>query len=139
MKAFFSSITIAAPASKIWELLTDTPAWPKWNTTVDKVEGTVALGKTVKVHAKANPARAFPARVVELVPEVRMVWHGGMPLGLFRGVRTFSLTPQYGRIRFDMREEFTGLLSPMIERSIPDLQPSFEEFARCLKSAAEDS
>lgn len=137
MKAFFSSITIAAPASKIWDLLTDTAAWPRWNSTIDKVEGSVALGKTVKVHAKASPGRPFPARVVEIVPEVRMVWRGGMPLGLFRGLRTFTLTPQYGRIRFDMREEFTGLLSPVMERSIPDLQPSFEEFARCLKSAAE--
>jgi hypothetical protein len=138
MKAFFSSITIAAPASRIWELLTDTTTWPQWNTTVDKVEGSVALGKTIKVHAKVSPGRAFPAKVVELVPHERMVWLGGMPLGLFRGLRTFTLTPQYGRIRFDMREEFTGILSPMIERSIPNLQPAFDEFARCLKSAAEN-
>jgi hypothetical protein len=138
MKAFFSSITIASPPSKIWALLTDVETWPQWNTTVDKVEGAVALGKTVKVHIKASPGRPFPAKVVELVPEARMTWRGGMPLGLFSGLRTFTLTPQYGRIRFDMREEFTGILSPMIERSIPNLQPSFDEFARCLKTAAED-
>ena len=40
-------------------------------------------------------------------------------------------------IRFEMQEEFTGLLAPLITRSIPDLQPVFDEFARCLKAAAE--
>jgi hypothetical protein len=38
-----------------------------------------------------------------------------------------------------MTEEFSGLMAPLITRSIPDLQPSFDEFARCLKSAAENS
>jgi hypothetical protein len=54
--------------------------------TVDKVEGAVALGSTVKVY---------------------------------------------------MREEFTGLMAPLITRSIPDLTPTFDEFAQCLKKAAE--
>lgn len=37
-----------------------------------------------------------------------------------------------------MREEFSGLLSPLIERSIPDLNPSFEAFAKGLQALAED-
>ncbi len=36
-----------------------------------------------------------------------------------------------------MREEFTGLLAPLITKSIPDLQPAFDEFVHCLKTAAE--
>lgn len=35
-----------------------------------------------------------------------------------------------------MGEEFTGLLSPLIARSIPDLQPAFEEFAKNLKQTS---
>jgi hypothetical protein len=69
-----------------------------------------------------------------------MVWTGGMPLGLFKGERTFTLTPRDdGAVEFAMREVFSGLFSPMIERSIPDLQPAFDEFAAALKKKAESS
>jgi hypothetical protein len=36
-----------------------------------------------------------------------------------------------------MREEYTGLIAPLIGRSIPDLQHAFDEFASDLKRAAE--
>lgn len=138
MKSFASSIEIAAPAARVWSLLCDTASWPRWNTTVDKVEGRVALGGTVKVFAKISPGRAFPVKVVELTPEKRMVWRAGLPLGLFKGTRTFDLNPTAGgTVRFDMHEEFTGFMAPLITRSIPDLAPTFDEFARCLKAAAE--
>ena len=68
-----------------------------------------------------------------------MTWTGGMPLGLFKGVRTYELDPAGdGVVHFKMREEYTGPMLPMIWRSIPDLGPSFQEFARSLKAAAEN-
>jgi hypothetical protein len=68
-----------------------------------------------------------------------MTWAGGMPLGLFRGVRTFTLTPAAdgATTRFTMREEYSGPLLPLIGRSMPDLGPSFQQFARGLKERAE--
>jgi len=36
-----------------------------------------------------------------------------------------------------MREEYTGPLLPMIWKSMPDLGPSFREFAAGLKAHAE--
>lgn len=139
MKTFESAITIDAEPAAIWAILTDAAAYPAWNTTVTKVEGTIGLGEKIKVFAKISPDRAFPVKVAELVPNAKMVWSGGMPLGLFKGERTFTLTPKDGAIEFSMREVFSGLLSPLIERSIPDLQPAFDEFARALKRAAEAS
>lgn len=38
-----------------------------------------------------------------------------------------------------MREEYTGPLAPMIFRSIPDLNPSFQQFAAGLKQKAEST
>jgi hypothetical protein len=61
-----------------------------------------------------------------------------MPLGLFKGVRTFTLSPTgAGATAFTMREENTGLLLPLIWRSMPDLAPSFSQFAAGLKERAE--
>ena len=74
-------------------------------------------------------------------------WTAQAVLGLFRGVRTYTLTPTGGGTRFDMREEYTGPLLGLIWRSMPDLQPSFDRFAagleaarrvRCLTPAARD-
>jgi hypothetical protein len=67
-----------------------------------------------------------------------MVWAGGMPLGLFRGTRVYELTAlNAAAASFSMREEYSGALAGLIGKSIPDLQPAFDEFARCLKREAE--
>jgi hypothetical protein len=137
MKAFETETTILASPTIIWELLTDAAGYTSWNTTVDRVEGRIEPGEKIKVHVKIDPGKAFPVRVTEFVPPERMVWSGGMPLGLFGGVRTFTLTPTGGGTRFAMGEVYSGLLAPLIGRSIPDLQPAFDEFAAALKRRAE--
>lgn len=137
MKTFRSAVSISAPAETIWAVLTDASGYPSWNTTVDRVDGRIEAGGKITVRAKINPERAFPVNVSVWEPPRRMMWSGGMPLGLFRGERTFTLTPRGGAMEFEMREVYSGLLAPLIGRSIPDLQPAFEEFAQCLKKQAE--
>jgi hypothetical protein len=66
-----------------------------------------------------------------------MTWRGAMSLGLFRGVRTFRLEPRDGGTAFTMSEEYTGPPLPLIWRSMPDLGPSFAQFATGLKKRAE--
>lgn len=139
MKRFHTSIHILAAQEAIWKILTDAPAYTSWNTTVDKVEGSIAPGEKVIVHAKLSPGRAFPLTVSNFEAPRTMSWTGGMPLGLFKGERTYLLTPRDGGVEFSMTEEFTGLMAPLITKSIPDMQPAFEEFAACLKRRAEQS
>jgi len=79
-------------------------------------------------------------KVAEFEPEQRMTWVGGMPMGLLKGVRTFTLSPgDDGATEFSMQEVFTGLLLPLFGRTIPDLNPSFDQFASSLKELAERS
>ena len=57
-----------------------------------------------------------------------------------KGVRTFTLTPNAdGSTVFSMKEEFSGLMLPMIKGSLPDFAPVFEAYAEDLKRAAESS
>jgi len=140
MKQFAAAVTIRAPAATIWAILTDAPGYPDWNSTVERIDGRIAPGEKLTVHAKASPGRAFPLTVAEFEPARRMVWRGGMPLGLFSGTRTFTLTPAPdGSVAFAMREAFAGLLAPLITRSIPDLQAAFDTFAADLKHRAESA
>jgi len=134
---FSSTIDIDAPPALVWDLLTDLPSWPTWNTTVVRTEGEVRLGAKVAVTVTANPGRTFPVTVTEMDPPRRMVWRGGMPLGLFSGTRTYSLTTDGDSTTFAMEESYSGVMAPLITRSIPDLAASFDEFAACLKARAE--
>jgi hypothetical protein len=137
MKSYDAAATIDAPPEAVWSILTDAPAYAQWDSGVQKVDGRIAPGEKIKVVSEANPGRAFPVKVTEFEPARSMVWSGGMPLGLFKGVRTFTLAPEGSGTRFAVREEYSGPLLPMIWRSMPDLGPSFEQFARGLKARAE--
>jgi hypothetical protein len=138
VKAYEASATIDASPDAVWAILADARGYTKWDSGVERLEGEIAPGARLKVFSAANPGRGFPVKVTELAPPRSMTWTGGMPLGLFRGVRTFALTPEDGGgTRFTMREEYTGPLLPLIWRSMPDLQPSFDQFARGLKARAE--
>jgi hypothetical protein len=138
LKAYSASTTINAPPEVIWQILTDAPNYPAWDPWAIRIEGTIALGQTIKAYSKLDPSRAFPARVTEFVPEQRMVWTGGMPLGLFTGVRSFSLNPQTdSTVEFTIREEFSGLLLPLFGGSLPDMNGPFQDFVNGLKARAE--
>jgi hypothetical protein len=138
MKSYDASATIAAPPERIWQILTDGAGYTSWDSGVEKVSGRIAPGEKITVVSQANPGRSFPVTVAEFTPNRRMTWKGGMPLGLFSGVRTFTLDPAGdGQTRFTMREEYTGPLLNMIWRSMPDLAPSFNQFAQGLKQRAE--
>ena len=71
--------------------------------------------KSFEATATIRVTRFEPGRCLEL--------SGGMPLGLFRGVRTYRLPPEGSSTSFTMREVYTGPLLPMIWRSMPDLGP----------------
>lgn len=70
-------------------------------------------------------------------PSVTRTPSSGMPFGLFKGERTYKLTPKGDSTEFHMREEYTGPMARMIFKSIPDLNPSFKKFAAGLKAKAE--
>jgi hypothetical protein len=138
MKAFSASIHINASPDRIWEILTDAEHYPEWDPQAVRIEGTIAAGEKVTAYTKLSPDRAFPAKVTEFVPGAKMTWTGGMPLGLFKGVRTFTLTPhEDGAIHFELREEFSGLLFPLFGKSLPDMTEAFEGFCAGLKARAE--
>lgn len=137
--SFHAARRIAAPPDRVWALLVDLPSWRAWNPTIASIEGDATPGGTVRLVSTVNRQRTFALRVTELVAPQRMVWASGMPLGLFRGVRTYSLAPAVGGVGtdFSMTEAYAGPLARLIGRSIPDLGPSFEAFADALKAVAE--
>lgn len=140
MTTYSATTTINAPADKVWELLTDAPSYPDWNPTIVSLKGTIAEGHTIALVSTVNPGRTFKLKVSDVTAPRSMVWSDGMPLGLFKGVRTFTLIPLDGDgTEFTMTEVYSGLLEPLISKSIPDMTESFEQFAAGLKQAAQEA
>ena len=135
---FDASSTINASPDVIWPILIDVAGWPSWDSGVIKVTGQAdRLGAKFSVTSSAAPKQAFAVKVSEFEPTSKLVVVGGAPLGLFKGVRTFTLTPSGKTTEFRMHEIYSGPLLGAIWKSIPDLDPSFVQFANGLKKQAE--
>jgi len=135
--AFEGSATIAASPDKVWAVLVDAAHWADWDSGVDGVEGAIAPGAKIVIRAKVAPGRAFPVKVTTFDPPTTLVFTGGMPLGLFRGVRTYTLAPKGSGTELTMREVYSGAMLGAIWKSMPDLSPSFAQFTRGLKARVE--
>jgi hypothetical protein len=130
------ALNISAPAATIWSLLTDANGFPRWNSTVTRVEGQIREGERLRVHVPGTD-RTFTPTVSGVVPSERMTWTGGF-FPVFKGVRTFELRRRDdGSSEFVMEERFSGLMLPFVKGSMPDFGPVFEHYANDLKREAE--
>lgn len=138
MKSFHVSKHIPAPPERVWAVLTNASKLASGSLGITKIEGDISLGRSLKLWTEATGTRAFGLKVTTFDAPKTMVWEGGMPLGLFRGVRTFTLAPKDGGVQFEMTEAFSGLMAGLITKSIPDLTPSFERFANGLSALSQE-
>ncbi len=138
MKEYQASITIRASADKVWQILTQAEEYPRFDPLCDEIRGTIVLGNKIKAFSKLSPGRAFPVKVTQMDENRQMTWSGGMPLGLFKGVRTFTLqSVSESETSFTVREVFSGPMLALIGRSIPDMTDPFQQFVDGLKAHAE--
>ena len=117
-------------------LLTNGADMTRWNSTLISFDGTISAGEKVQLVAKIAPDRTFKIKVKSLNPEQEMIWvDGAAPF--FRGVRTYTLEQEDGKVRFSMTEKIGGLMFPMAAGSLPSFDEAFEQYAADLKKEAE--
>lgn len=126
---------VDAPPAAVWEVLTDAPAYTAWNSTIASLEGPIEPGGTVTLSVHISPDRSFALSVTEFEPPKRLVWQDGNRM--FKGVRTFTLTPSGEGTDFEMKEVMTGAMIGWIAPKLPDFGPDFEAFAADLAVEAE--
>ena len=138
MKTYCTSIQISAAKEKVWSVLVNEMPTDPATFGILRIEGAISPNSRIKLWSEVDPKRAFVLKVRTFDAPKKMVWQGGMPFGLFTGTRTFQLTDKGSSTTFDMKEVFSGTLSGLIVKSIPDLTPSFEKFAQATKEKAEN-
>lgn len=142
MKNIYEYITksiIRVTPQRVWEVLTDAASYAQWNPEIVGIEGHMARGERIRVQVKVSGGaiRAIPLRVTAFEPPSRMEWTGGLPLGLFIGRRIFTITPGDDAVEFRMLVQMSGLLSPLIVKSVGNRQPELDSFSSALKARAE--
>ena len=134
---FSASATIEAPPERVWAVLIDSAGWADWDSGIDAVQGAIGPGAKIVIRAKVAPGRAFPVKVTTFDAPKTLVFTGGMPLGLFKGVRTYTLTAKGKGTELSMREVYSGAMLGAIWKSMPDLSASFAQFTKGLKARVE--
>ncbi len=96
----------------------------------------VRNGGTVKIRTRVGGSRVFRLRVQQMPGEV-MTWTGGLPLGLFTGVCTFTLEPQSGMTHLRVKEEFTGPLRGLLWKAMPDARQPLIDYVNAVRKRSE--
>ena len=136
-----TSIDIDATPERVWEILTDFPHYPDWNTFLRWIRGTPQVGQDLTMYIVSGRQRMrFRTRVLAADPgrELRWIGHFLVP-GLFDGEHKFMLKPLgEAQTRFHQDEEFHGILIPLLARTLrTDAKRSFEQMNEALKIRAE--
>lgn len=129
-------VNIRATVELLWSILTDIKDYPRWNSTVSKIEGEFREGQSIRVYPQGN-GRVFTPTISGVARNERMIWSAGSQ-PFFKGVRTFEIKPHGdGTSDFMMEEDFSGVIFALIKGSLPDFRPIFIAFANDLKKEAE--
>ena len=67
-------INIDAPASVVWELLTNVSDMARWNSTIVSLDGNIKVGEKVNLVSTLDESRTFNLEVREVVPEKHLAW-----------------------------------------------------------------
>jgi hypothetical protein len=142
MKELRTEIEIAASPEVVWAVLTDFAAFPQWNPFIKEANGEQKVGGKLRIRVAPAGGKGMVFKLTVLAFETNreLRWRGrlGIP-GLFDGEHGFTLEPiDGGRTKLTQREVFTGVLVPLLARSLDDhTKKGFEAMNLALKERAE--
>ncbi|MEV4329469.1 SRPBCC domain-containing protein [Streptomyces sp. NPDC049597] len=141
MHAVRTHIDIAAPASRVWQVLTDFDAYPRWNPFIVSATGVAEVGAVLEnVLVNNGSTMRFRPTVLAAVPGRELRWVGRFGVrGLLDGEHSFVIDETGpGSVRLTHAETFTGALValPFIRRKL-DVLDAFHAMNTALKQRAE--
>ena len=136
-----TEIDITAPAERVWDVLTDFAAYPRWNPFIRQIDGVLAPRARLRVQIRPPGGRVMTFRPIVLRVEDgrHFSWRGRTFVpGLFDGEHAFDVEPAAGRVRFVHAEVFRGLLVPLLARTLRTrTRQGFEAMNVALKARVE--
>jgi hypothetical protein len=141
MKQLHSEIEIEAPPERVWAVLVDLAGYPEWNPFIVAAAGRVEAGARLRLRMSPPGGRsiALKPRATVVVEGEALEWLGRIAIpGLFAGRHRFELHRTATGTRLVQSETFTGLLVPLLARSLDaHTLPGFVAMNDALKARAE--
>src|SRR6266851_4036469 len=98
-------IGIAAPSSRVWDLLTNISEWPKWNKDIQSASLSTPLAVGA-VFTWSTAGLNIASTVGELVPQKRIAWSGAVQ-GIV-GIHVWQFTSTEGGVLVHTEESWSG-------------------------------
>ena len=121
MKHLHTEIQIEADPAEVWAVLMDFDRYPDWNPFLVDVRGDAQPGERLRVTLSPPGGRRITMRptVTELVPGRVFEWWGHLASAASSTAGTGSSWTFSGTgTRFVQQETFTGLLVPLLSKSL---------------------
>lgn len=137
------SIDISAPATRVWEILSDFPSYPSWNPFIRSISGAQTVGSRLKVmiQPQGGKAMGLSPTLLNFSPSKEFRWKGQLLFpGIFDGEHYFQLSePSPGNVRLTHGEIFSGFLVPLAFRGAlrSGTELGFQVMNQALKHRAE--
>lgn len=145
---YSDTITIAAPAERVWQVLLDLDNYPQWNPftwqigTPEAPDRRLCMGTPVDLYVRfARRGERLQREYVELLePPLRVGW--GMTMGatfLLKTLREQRLeVVDENTCRYQTWDAFSGMLTPIVVSIFgKDIRDGFNAVAQGLKREAE--
>ncbi len=137
-----TQIAINATPQKVWSVLTNFANYPIWNPFIKELTGNVTVGSKIKarLQPEGQKGMVFTPKVLVFETNKKFSWQGHFIIpGLFDGEHIFELIDNgNGTTTFIQRENFKGILIPMLKKMIDGpTKQGFEAMNQKLKELAE--
>ena len=134
---------IEAPASLVWEIISNNEQWSDWNPFITESKGLIKEGEKLKNKLLMDGKEyTFKPKVVEFKEGQSFSWKGQFLFpGIFDGFHSFFVIPvDDNRSKLIQSEIFSGLLSRMfMKKGKESTSRNFEAMNNAVKSLAEES
>lgn len=128
MREVREAIDVPAPPAVVWAVLTDTDAYPEWNTLLS-IRGELAVGETVAVRLSTPglPTVPFEPEITAVDPDRALRWRSRL-FGV-TAEHAFLLEPLAdGGTRFVQTEQFSGpMAGPVVRRLERRIRRGFQQ------------
>lgn len=133
---FESEALINARASTVWEVITDAGNLTVWESGITAIDGELRNGGTIRIKTTDGGGRILRFRVEQMPGEV-MIWTRGLPLGMLKRIRTFTLSPQAGLTHLTVKEEVSGPPATLLGNTRPGTAQTLNDYVSAVSKRAE--
>lgn len=121
MHRFETSVTIAAPPARVWEILADFERWPTWTASMTRLErldaGPARVGARVRVEQPKLQPTVYT--ITDWQPGRSFTWTMGG--GLLGGRADHEVAPAGAGARLVLAVTYTGLFGALVAIGYGDL------------------